>query len=158
MKPLKSYKVEKRDEKIAFSDSGNIIVGVIESPYKIFQKIVEDYGPGEVFISAFSLTELSVNALCDLSERGLITTMKAIIDYSNLNGKSNLCFQLEDIGSVKYAPVHAKLLSLKTIDNTYVITGSANLQVKNRIEIISLYSGSLSENINSQFLDIYDQL
>lgn len=158
MKPLKCCKVEKRNEKIAFSDSGNIIVGVIESPYKIFQKIVEDYGPGEVFISAFSLTELSVNALYDLSERGLITTMKAIIDYSNLNGKSNLCFQLEDIGSVKYGPVHAKFLAFKTDSNTYAITGSANLQVKNRIELISLYTGNLAESIHAQFLEIYDQL
>lgn len=142
----------------AFFLTTNTYVGVTDSPYIILENLIEEFGQGKVFFSAFSVTDQSINSIFDLYQSGKILKLECLIDYSNLHGKADFCFQLESIALVKYAPVHAKIIMLETDNETFIVTGSANLQVKNRIELIHFFRGPEALTIGSEIKTYYEQL
>lgn len=97
------------------------------SCHEVLTWILSHTGPAEVTIGVWSISELAARKLVDLLESGVITSLKAVLDYRSKNRHPS-ADQLakHSFTQVRTFPMHAKVTVVKNDKWSVCLNGSAN--------------------------------
>jgi hypothetical protein len=124
------------------------------SMHELLECLLEQTGPASVRISSFSITEIAVRAFSNLQERGLITGLKCLFDFSVKQHRLGLLFFASNVLThISLCKCHAKLILIKNDEWRVAVVGSANFNVNDKKEVGIISS---VESIFNMFSKKYD--
>jgi hypothetical protein len=104
------------------------------SMYDLLLYIVTSYHPVNIYITTYSMTELSARIIAQLCDSGLIASLTIVMDQKSQMRYPNVDQILRNIATVAYTPLHAKVLCVEHGYNCFTVVGSANWTRNRRIE------------------------
>ena len=105
------------------------------SLHQLLEYVLEQTGPAEIHLSAFSLSENAVRSFVNLKESGKITKLHCLLNNQMARFKTDLMFFLMNVSdTVKLAPCHAKVIVIENEKWKVMIIGSANFNRNIRYE------------------------
>lgn len=123
------------------------------SMYDFLIAAVDRFRPCDVYLSTYSMTEMSARVLGTLVQDGCIKSVTTLMDYKAEARYPGVHQILRNIGNVYSTQIHAKLLVIKSESGMCcTLIGSANWTKNRRIEAGVLdFSPQLAESIISFF-------
>lgn len=123
------------------------------SIYKLIEKVVIEYGPGELSFCTWGLSEPPLRVLHNLKERGLITRLFGILDH-RISERQPKAFQFFTgiADGYGYAKSHAKGYFFKTDTQQISIIVTANLNRNTKNEFGTLIRGPKSYNLYEKWI------
>lgn len=123
------------------------------SMYDFLLVAVEKFKPCDVYLSTYSMTEMSARVIGKLVQDGLIRNVTFLMDYKAEARYPNVHQILRNIGHVHSTQIHAKLLVIRSESGMCCsLLGSANWTKNRRIEAGVLdFSPMFAESIISFF-------
>ena len=105
------------------------------SMYDFLMMALEQYeGPSNVWITTYSMTELSARVLAKLKDSGRINELKLIMDYQSKMRYPQVDQLIRNVATeLALTPLHAKLLVIENGKNFLTFVGSANCTKNPRI-------------------------
>lgn len=96
-------------------------------------------GKSSVSVASFSLSEEAVRTFYFEKEKGSITYLRCLFDYTMRSHKIDLMLFLENVSNeVRTTPNHAKIMLIENDNWNIAIIGSANLTTNPRLELYAL--------------------
>ena len=98
-------------------------------------------GPAKVYLSTFSISEITVRAFALAIEDKSITELHCLFDYTIKKNKLNLLYFAGNVTSkIKLAPNHSKVILIENDDWTLSVVGSANMTPNPRNEAGAIFT------------------
>lgn len=105
------------------------------SMHELMEYLVGVCGPCRLRLSTFSVSEIAVRTLFRLVEKGQITGLQCIMDTTVQRHRLGLLYFASHIATtIALVKNHAKILLLDNAVNQWVVVGSANMNVNDKIE------------------------
>lgn len=105
------------------------------SMHELLEFLLLHSGPARVSISSFSVSEIALRSFVRLCENGSITHLRCLLDISVRRHRLGLLFFAAHIVSeIGLAKNHAKIILIKNQACRWVVVGSANLNLNDKIE------------------------
>lgn len=105
------------------------------SLHQLLEYILEQTGPAEIHLSAFSLSEDAVRSFVNLKESGKITRLHCLLNNQMARFKTDQMFFIMSVSdTVKLSACHAKLVIIENDLWNVMIIGSANFNRNLRYE------------------------
>ena len=145
---LKELKLTKNSNHPYWSDSDF-------SMHELLECLLEQTGPAVVRISSFSITEIAIRAFTNLKDRGLITGLKCLFDFTVRQHRLGvLFFAANVITHIALCKCHAKLILIENDEWKVAVVGSANFNVNDKKEVGII---SAVHSIYEKFSKKYDE-
>jgi len=105
------------------------------SMHELMEYLLEVCGPASLRLSTFSLSEIAVRTLFRLVEKGKITGLECILDTTVKRHRLGLLYFASNIATtIGLTKNHAKILLLDNHLHHWVVVGSSNMNVNDKIE------------------------
>jgi hypothetical protein len=97
------------------------------STHELVYYLLSKTGPADVLISVWSISEIAARLLIDMLDKGMITQLRAVLDYRSKN-RHPAAHQLaaHSFSKLNTFPCHAKLTVITNDKWTVTVNGSAN--------------------------------
>lgn len=113
----------------------HFVTGGKWSMYEFLERALKVTGPAQLWLSTFSITELSARMLSAHQDAGDITELHMLIDYRAKVRYPEVYQLASNIATrIRQTPVHAKVMVLHGLHATITMVGSANWTENPRIE------------------------
>jgi len=125
------------------------------SHHELFLYLLGITGPAEVWISTFSISEISIRSFASAIEENLITKMHCIFDHTVKKNKMELLYFANNIVLDAYLVAnHAKLILIKNDKWQISVIGSANMTPNPRKEVGVIFT---IPSIFEKYLGYFEQ-
>lgn len=105
------------------------------SMHELMEYLLHVGGPARVRISTFSLSEIALRTLFRLIESGQVTGLECILDITVKRHRLGLLYFASNMATtIALTKNHAKILLLDNDQHRWVVVGSANMNVNDKIE------------------------
>lgn len=110
------------------------------SMHHLLEYLLEKYGPAEVWVSSFSITEVAIRTFLNLQEKGLIQQLHCLFDFTVKRHKTGLLFFASHIVSeIAIDKCHAKLILIRSEKVTITVVASANFNINDKKEVAIIH-------------------
>jgi hypothetical protein len=121
------------------------------STHDLIEYILNETGPADIYITAFSLSEDAVRRIFLLKEDGMINSIKCLFNNQMIRFKTDLYWFMSNItNNIRFAPCHAKLIIIVGKFPVLIIT-SGNLTTNKRLE--AGYICAVDSQVNNMLAD-----